>query len=145
MDIKGHTVKMTVMILRGAGIAEEYYFSILLVALNRTYLTMCSKRAAWTSSSSSSSGPRRSPRSPWTPTSASFTADPGRRRFNFDAETGAKISTPSSKKLWDVYQGGDVRHSRSTRWSRPRTATSSPSTASAPSTPTPTTSPTTLG
>ncbi|WKV15808.1 ADP-forming succinate--CoA ligase subunit beta [Janibacter limosus] len=41
MDIKGHTVHR-VMIARGAQIAEEYYFSILLDRANRTYLAMCS-------------------------------------------------------------------------------------------------------
>ena len=41
LDIKGHTVK-TVMVVEGADIAEEYYFSLLLDRAERTYLAMCS-------------------------------------------------------------------------------------------------------
>ena len=42
MDINGHTVHR-VMIAKGADIAEEYYFSVLLDRSNRTYLAMASK------------------------------------------------------------------------------------------------------
>jgi succinyl-CoA synthetase beta subunit len=42
MDIKGHTVHR-VLVARGAGIAEEYYFSVLLDRANRTYLAMASR------------------------------------------------------------------------------------------------------
>lgn len=42
MNIKGHTVHR-VMVARGAKIAEEYYFSVLLDRANRTYLAMASR------------------------------------------------------------------------------------------------------
>lgn len=42
MDIKGHTVHK-VMVVEGADIAEEYYFSILLDRTRRRYLAMFSK------------------------------------------------------------------------------------------------------
>ena len=42
MDIKGHTVHR-VLIAKGADIAEEYYFSVLLDRANRTYLVMASR------------------------------------------------------------------------------------------------------
>jgi succinyl-CoA synthetase beta subunit len=42
MDIKGHTVHR-VLIAKGAQIAEEYYFSVLLDRANRTYLAMASR------------------------------------------------------------------------------------------------------
>ena len=42
MDIKGHTVEK-VMVAAGADIADEYYFSLLLDRVNRSYLAMCSK------------------------------------------------------------------------------------------------------
>ena len=42
MDIKGHTVHK-VMVAKGADIAEEYYFSVLLDRSNRTYLAMASR------------------------------------------------------------------------------------------------------
>ncbi len=42
MDIKGHTVHR-VLIAKGAEIAEEYYFSVLLDRANRTYLAMASR------------------------------------------------------------------------------------------------------
>jgi succinyl-CoA synthetase beta subunit len=42
MDIKGHTVHR-VLIAKGADIAEEYYFSVLLDRANRTYLAMASR------------------------------------------------------------------------------------------------------
>ena len=41
LDIKGHVVHR-VMIAKGADIAEEYYFSVLLDRANRTYLAMAS-------------------------------------------------------------------------------------------------------
>jgi succinyl-CoA synthetase beta subunit len=41
MDIKGHTVRK-VMIAKGASIAEEYYFSLLLDRSTGRYLAMCS-------------------------------------------------------------------------------------------------------
>jgi succinyl-CoA synthetase beta subunit len=41
MNIKGHTVRR-VLVARGADIAQEYYFSILLDRAHRTYLTMAS-------------------------------------------------------------------------------------------------------
>ncbi|HEY6795210.1 MAG TPA: ADP-forming succinate--CoA ligase subunit beta [Kineosporiaceae bacterium] len=42
MDIKGHTVHR-VLVAKGAEIAEEYYFSILLDRAHRTYLAMASR------------------------------------------------------------------------------------------------------
>jgi succinyl-CoA synthetase beta subunit len=42
MDIKGHTVHR-VLVAKGADIAEEYYFSVLLDRGNRTYLAMASR------------------------------------------------------------------------------------------------------
>jgi succinyl-CoA synthetase beta subunit len=42
MDIKGHTVHR-VLVAKGADIAEEYYFSVLLDRANRTYLAMASR------------------------------------------------------------------------------------------------------
>jgi succinyl-CoA synthetase beta subunit len=42
MDIKGHTVHR-VLVAKGADIAEEYYFSVLLDRANRTYLVMASR------------------------------------------------------------------------------------------------------
>lgn len=42
LDIKGHTVHQ-VMVARGAKIAEEYYFSVLLDRAERTYLAMASR------------------------------------------------------------------------------------------------------
>jgi succinyl-CoA synthetase beta subunit len=42
MDIKGHTVHR-VLVAKGASIAEEYYFSVLLDRANRTYLAMASR------------------------------------------------------------------------------------------------------
>jgi succinyl-CoA synthetase beta subunit len=42
MDIKGHTVHK-VLVAKGADIAEEYYFSVLLDRANRTYLAMASR------------------------------------------------------------------------------------------------------
>lgn len=41
LDIKGHTVKR-VMVAKGANIAEEYYFSVLLDRANRSLLALCS-------------------------------------------------------------------------------------------------------
>ncbi|KAG4074509.1 hypothetical protein HA402_011243 [Bradysia odoriphaga] len=41
LDIKGHIVKR-VMVAQGAGIAEEFYFSVLLDRANRSYLSLCS-------------------------------------------------------------------------------------------------------
>ena len=71
MDIKGHTVK-TVADRRAPGIAEEYHFSILLDRANRTHLAMCSKEGGMdVEQLAVEAGLRRSPRSPWTPTSAS--------------------------------------------------------------------------
>ena len=60
MDIKGHT-RHKVMVAQASDIAEEYYFSYLLDRANRTFLAMASSRAAWRSSSSPSSAPRRWP------------------------------------------------------------------------------------
>jgi succinyl-CoA synthetase beta subunit len=42
MDIKGHTVHR-VLVAKGADIAEEYYFSVLLDRANRSYLVMASR------------------------------------------------------------------------------------------------------
>ncbi len=41
LDIKGHVVKR-VMVAQGAGIAQEFYFSVLLDRANRSYLSLCS-------------------------------------------------------------------------------------------------------
>ena len=41
LDIKGHVVKR-VMIAQGAGIDQEYYFSVMLDRSNRTFLSLCS-------------------------------------------------------------------------------------------------------
>src|SRR3954452_18986047 len=42
MDIKGHSAHR-VLVAKGADIAEEYYFSVLLDRANRTYLAMASR------------------------------------------------------------------------------------------------------
>ncbi len=61
MDIKGHTVHR-VMVAQGAQIAEEYYVSFLVDRANRTYpRDGVEARAAWRSSSSRWSAPRRWP------------------------------------------------------------------------------------
>jgi hypothetical protein len=133
------TRSSTVMIAQGAGSPRSTTSPSCSTAPTAPTWPCAPRRAAWTSSSSPSSAPRRSPRSPSTPMSASTQAKAQEivDAAGFDAETGAKI-VPVLEKLWDVYRVRTRRSSRSTRWSRPRTARSSPSTARSRSTPTPT-------
>ena len=122
MDIKGHTVHR-VMVAQARDIAEEYYFSVLLDRANRTYLAMAPSRAAWRSSSSPSSGPRRWPASRST---ANVGIDEAKAREIVDAagvpdEVAEDAIAAVLVKLWDVFARRTPRWSRSTRWSRPRT------------------------
>ena len=62
MDIKGHTVH-TVLIAQAVDIAAEYYLSFLLDRANRTFLSICTVRAAWRSRRSRTPPRRRWPAS----------------------------------------------------------------------------------
>jgi hypothetical protein len=129
MDIKGHTVHK-VMIAAGAQIVEEYYFSLLLDRANRS-LPGDGQQGGWHGDRGArrraARGPRPHPRRP----------DRGHRRrqgqeivdaANFDEDVKDQIAE-SSRSCGPSTATRTRPWSRSTRWSRPQTAGSSPSTA----------------
>jgi len=129
MDIKGHTVHK-VMIAAGAQIAEEYYFSILLDRANRSYLAMASKEGGVEIEVLAVERPEALARIPVDPIVG---INPAKAKeivdaANFDEDVKGQIAE-AMQKLWPSTATRTRRWSRSTRWSRPRTAGSSPLTA----------------
>jgi succinyl-CoA synthetase beta subunit len=108
MDIKGHTVHR-VMIARGADIAEEYYFSILLDRANRSYLAMCSVEGGVEIEQLAVERPEALARVEVVPTEGITEAKAQEivREAKFDDETAAKV-VPVLVKLWDVFKKEDA-------------------------------------
>ena len=130
MDIKGHTVHQ-VMIAQGAQIAEEYYFSVLLDRANRTYLAMASKEGGMEIEVLAVERPEALARVAVDPIvgidAAKAQRDRRRRRVRRRRQ-GPDRPTPS-RSCGTSTATRTRRWSRSTRWSRPPTARSWPSTA----------------
>jgi succinyl-CoA synthetase beta subunit len=128
MDIKGHTVHQ-VMIAAGAQIDEEYYFSVLLDRANRTYLAMASKEGGMEIEVLAVERPEALARVAVDPIVGIDAPRPseivGRRRLT----TTVKDAARPAEAVDRLPRARTRRWSRSTRWSRPQTAGSSPSTA----------------
>lgn len=107
MNIKGHTV-YRVMVVAGADIDREFYFSILLDRANRQNLAMCSVEGGMEIEQLAKEKPEALakvpiPASGMDVTVARQIAD----EAGFDSETAAKV-VPVFLKLWDVYTGEDA-------------------------------------
>jgi hypothetical protein len=123
MDIKGHTVK-TVMIAQGARIAQEYYFSILLDRANRTYLAMCSVEGGMDIETLAVEHPEKLARVAGRPDRRARRGqgprDRRRGRLRRGRQGGHRRRARQTRG--GVCRRRTPRSSRSTRWSRPRTA-----------------------
>lgn len=108
MDIKGHTVHQ-VMVVAGADIAAEYYFSILLDRSNRRQLAMCSREGGMEIEKLAKERPDALVKRPLGPegitpgVAQAILTDAG---FTPDEITAL---SPVLVKLWDVYVGEDAQ------------------------------------
>ncbi len=108
MDIKGHTVRR-VLVAKGANIAEEYYFSILLDRANRRYLAMCSVEGGMEIEQLAKERPEALAKIPIDPREGidSEQATHIVTEAGFAPEIAEKVA-PVILKLWDVYKGEDA-------------------------------------
>lgn len=108
MDIKGHTVHK-VMIVSGADIASEYYFSILLDRSNRRQLAMCSREGGMEIEQLAKERPEALVKRPLGPEGVTeevareILADGGFSDTEIEALAGVLV------KLWDVYVKEDAQ------------------------------------
>ncbi|MBD3690007.1 ADP-forming succinate--CoA ligase subunit beta [Nanchangia anserum] len=108
MDIKGHTVGK-VMIVAGADIAHEYYFSILLDRSNRRQLAMCSREGGMEIEQLAKERPEALVKRPLD--SDGITPEVAREILT-DAGFSADeidVLTPVLVSLWEVYVAEDAQ------------------------------------
>jgi len=108
MDITGHTVR-TVLVTRGADIAQEFYFSILLDRSNRRHLAMCSREGGMEIETLAQERPEALARVPLDPR---IGIDDAVARVILD-EAGfesdlAESIAPVLVRLWEVYRDEDA-------------------------------------
>lgn len=108
MDIKGHTVHQ-VLVAEGAGIAEEYYFSILLDRAERRYLAMASVEGGMEIEQLAVERPEALARVPIDPLTGidRAKADEIVAAAGFRPELAARVAEVILR-LWDVYRGEDA-------------------------------------
>ncbi len=108
LDIKGHTVR-TVLVTRGADIAHEFYFSILLDRSNRRHLAMCSREGGMEIETLARERPEalaRTPLDPWIgiddAVAHGILAEAGFEPAQVEA------IAPVLVQLWEVYRDEDA-------------------------------------
>ena len=108
LDIKGHIVKR-VMVAQGASIEKEFYFSVLLVRSNRTFLSLCSVEGGMEIEQLAEERPEALAKVAVDATKGIdlATALSIAKQGGFDDETAAKVA-PVFVKLYDVFVKEDA-------------------------------------
>ena len=108
MDIRGHRVE-TVLVVPGADLDQEFYFSILLDRANRSHLALCSREGGMDIETLAQERPEALVRRQLDPT-VGIDADVAQEILTQAGFTPAEVESLASVlvSLWDVYQGEDA-------------------------------------